>query len=145
MAFRTFSEPILVEPARAGAATRSYTADESIKQGQVVKEGPTGEQVSPSDSDGERVIGVALFDASEGEEVTVAVSGTVARLTSGTGSISAGDPIASHGASGEEGEVDTAASGDYIMGRARFDDEGTNDNVEVELEPEGFSYGGSVA
>jgi len=32
---------------------------------------------------------------------------------------------------GEEGEVDTGASGDHVFGVARKDDVGTNDDVEV--------------
>lgn len=146
MVFRTLSEPVTVEPTRAGAATRSYVAEEDILQGQFVKAGGTNsDEVEPSDADGERVVGIALYDASAGGTVTVVEEGAIVRATSGTGTISAGDPVTSHGGTGEEGEVDTAASGDYIVGRAKKDDVGTNDDVEVALEPEGFVYGGSPA
>lgn len=143
MAFRTYSKPVLLEPAKVGQ-TRSYVAEEAILQGQLVKAGGTDSaQVEPSDTDGERVLGVALYDAAAGEAVTVAVEGQKVRLTSGTGTISAGDPVASHGATGEEGEVDTAASGDYVLGRADADDAGDGGDVEVVLNPEGPSYGGA--
>lgn len=145
MAFRTFSQPILVRPAREGSTIDYYTADEAIKQGQLLIEGPTAGQVSPSDTDGERVVGFALYDAAEGAQVAVAESGTAVRATSGTGTVSEGDPIASHGGTGEEGEVDTAASGDYVLGRAISEDNGDGATVEVRVEPEGFVYGGSPA
>lgn len=143
MAFRDFTEPIAVRPMRAGSKEDYYVAEEDIKQGQVVREGGTNsDEVEPSATDGERVIGIAAYGASAGETVLVFESGIIVRATSGTGSISAGDPVASHGNSGEEGEVAIAASGDYILGRARKDDNGTNATVEVTLEPEGFVYGG---
>lgn len=144
MAFRTFSEPILVEPARAGAQIRYFTAEEDIKQGQLVRDGGTNsDEVEPSDTDGEVVKGIALYDASPGDSVAVAQGGTVVRATSGTGSITGDDPIASHGATGQEGEVATAASGDFVIGRAKKDDVGTNDDAEVILNFEGEAIGGS--
>ena len=140
MVFRTYSKPVLLEPARAGAETREFVAEEDILQGQVVDKGGTNsDEVEPCDEDGARPVGVALFDASAGDTVTVLQEGARARLTSGTGTISAGDPIATHGSSGEEGEVDTAASGDFVMGTALKDDVGTNDDVEVILSFEGFA------
>lgn len=146
MAFRTYDKPVLLEPAKAGVQTRAYQAEEAVSQGQLVKADATDtEQVSPSDTDGERVVGVAAYDAAAGDMVEVIEEGALVRLTSGTGTVSAGDPIASHGGTGNEGEVDTAASGDFILGRARKDDVGTNDDVEVVLNPEGFVYGGSPA
>lgn len=144
MVFRTLSEPVTVEPARAGAAIRTYVAEEAILAGQFVKSGGTNpDEVEPSDADGERVVGIALYDAAAGGTVAVAEEGTIVRATSGTGTIAAGDPVASHGLTGEEGEVATAASGDYILGRAKKADVGDGDDVEIALEPEGFVYGGA--
>jgi hypothetical protein len=146
MAFRTFSEPILLEPARAGASIRYYQAQEDIKQGQMVTSdtaSATDQQAIPSNTDGERLLGIALYDASANDMVAVAESGVIVRATAGQ-SINAGEPVASHGNSGEEGEVATAASGDFIVGRAKKDAVGTNSTVEIVLEPEGFTYGGSV-
>jgi predicted RecA/RadA family phage recombinase len=91
------------------------------------------ETVEPSDADGEVVYGVALHDAAAGEQVTVARDGTKVRATSGTGSVASGELVASHGATGEEGEVASAASGDYVLGVAVADDAGTNDDVRVEI------------
>jgi len=129
MAFRTYSKPVLLKPARAGANIDTKVAEEDVKQGQVLKPGGTNsDEVEPSDTDGERCTGVALYDASSGDTVEVIRQG-YCRLTSGSGSISADDRLASHGNSGEEGEVDTAASGDHVIGIADKDDVGTNDDV----------------
>lgn len=145
MAFRTYSKPVMVRPARAGARIEAYVCEEDVKQGQVLKPGGTNsDEVEPSDTDGERCVGVALYDQSANSMVDVLVRGT-ARLTSGTGSVSADDRLASHGATGEEGEVDTAASGDHVFGIARFDDVGTNDDVvaDVDFTQSEHSLGGA--
>jgi predicted RecA/RadA family phage recombinase len=140
MAFRTISKPIALEPLRSGADARTYTADTAISQGQMLKKGATNsDQVEPSDTDGERLVGIAAHDASEGDTVLVIESGIRVRATSGSGSVSAGDPIASDGGTSENGEVETAASGDYVVGVAVKDDSGTNDDVEIKLEHEGFA------
>lgn len=140
MVFRTLGKPILLEPARSGADTRSYVAEEAVKQGQMVKKAATdGSKVEPSDTDGERVVGIALFDAAADATVTVVEGGARVRATSGTGSVSAGEPVASHGGTGEEGEVATAASGDYVIGVAHKDDDGDGGDVEIDVDPEGFA------
>jgi hypothetical protein len=144
MAFRTYTKPVLLEPSET-ALVDTYVCEEDVKQGQVLKPGGTNsDEVEPSDTDGERVVGVALYDQSSGGTVEVVIRGKC-RLTSGTGSISADDRIASHGATGEEGEVATAASGDHVIGFARFDDVGTNDDVEVYVDTveSGPVYGGA--
>lgn len=129
MAFRTYSKPVLVRPARAGARIESYVCEEDVTQGQVLKPGGTNsDEVEPSATDGERCLGVAMYDASSGEVVDVVVQGTC-RLTDGSGSISADDRLASHGGTGEEGEVDTAASGDHVFGVARYGGDGDGNDV----------------
>jgi hypothetical protein len=130
MAFRTLNTDVVQE----GDNLSSFTAEEDVAQGQVVKLGANGYSVEPSDTDGERVIGVATYDATDGETVAVAMSGCEVLATSGTGSVTAGDPVASHGATGEEGEVATAASGDYVLGDALQDDAGDGDDVYVKLD-----------
>jgi len=147
MAFRTYSLPVLVRPAKDGARIESYVCEEDVLQGQAVKPGGTNsDEVEPSDTDGERVVGIAMYDQSSGGVVDVVRRGTC-RLTSGTGSVSGNDPIASHGGSGEEGEVDSAASGDYVFGVARDDDVGTNDDVIVDVDTtdSGTVLGGAPA
>lgn len=146
MAFRDYTKPVLLEPARSGVETRAFVAEEAVKQGQVVKTGPNdNSKISPSDADGERIEGVAAYDAAAGDTVLVIQDGGLARLTSGTGSITAGDPIASHGGTGEEGEVATAASGDFVLGVARDDDNGQSADVKTRLDTEGFAHGGDPA
>lgn len=123
------SDQVLLE----GDNVHHYSANEAVTQGQLVEldTDDSGRTVEPSDADGGKAIGFALYDASSGEQVPVAQTGCVVRATSGTGSVSSGDFVASHGATGEEGEVDSAASGDYTVGVALEDDAGTNDDVIV--------------
>jgi len=147
MVFRTYDVPVLQKPAKdTGTTIEAYEAEEAVLQGQLVKPGSTdGETIEPSDTDGEKVVGVALYDGGVGELVDVARETPAARLTSGTGTISAGDPITSYGGTGEEGEVDTAtAEGEFIVGMAIDDDEGTNGDVRVDfdLQP-GSEFGGA--
>lgn len=133
MAFRTYELPVATSPGRQFVA-QAYVAAAAIKQGQVVKaDGSNSDEVTPSDTDGEVVIGVAAYDAAAGDVVLVLEEGGRARLTSGSGTISAGDPLTSYGGTGENGEVDTASAGDYVLGRAVRDDAGTNDDVLAQL------------
>lgn len=141
MVFRSYPLPVLTEPARAGADTDVRVAEEEILQGQLVKSGTAEDEAVPSDTDGERVLGVALHRAAAGDTVEVVREANAARLTSGSGTISDGDPIASHGATGEEGEVDTAAAGDFILGVAKGDDDGDGDDVIVKIAP---AYGSDL-
>jgi hypothetical protein len=95
-----------------------FNADEEVLRGQVVKIG-SDVSVEPSDTDGEVTHGVAVQGVASGDQVTVAMSGCEVEATAGTGTISAGDALTSHGGNGEEGQVDTAgATGDSIIGYA---------------------------
>jgi len=136
MVFRTYDVPVLQKPAKdTGTTIEAYEAEEAVLQGQLVKPGSTdGETIEPSDTDGEKVVGVALYDGGVGELVDVARETPAARLTSGTGTISAGDAVASHGGTGEEGEVATAAAGDFVAGMALDDDEGDGGDVRVDFD-----------
>lgn len=129
MVFRTYTESVLVE----GDAIRHFTCEEAVLQGQVVKGGDASRTVEPSDADGEACLGVALYSASAGEKVAVARPGCVVRGTDGTGSIGNGEFLASHGATGEEGEVASAATGDYIVGQALEDGAGNGSTVVFEV------------
>jgi hypothetical protein len=131
MAFRTYTDDVLID----GDNVRSYEAAEAVSQGQLVEAdtGSAGRTVEPSDADGGSAVGFALHDASSGDMIAVAGQGCVVRATSGTGSIASGEYVASHGASGEEGELATAVVGDYVVGFALSDDAGTNDDVVVEV------------
>jgi len=130
MVFRTYTEDVLITSGR-DPNSRSFTAEEDVLQGQLVKPGAAAYSVEPSDTDGELAIGFAAYSVSSGEEVSVIELGEEVLATSGTGSVSAGDRVASHGGTGEEGEVATAASGDVVIGVALEDDAGTNDDVRV--------------
>ena len=134
MVFRTISEQIGQETDTG--SSRSFIAAEAISKGQLVKADTddAGRTVEPSDTDGENAVGVAAYDAASGDTVLVYGQGCVVVGTSGTGTISSGDRVASHGGTGEEGELDTAATGDIVVGYALEDDSGTNDDVIVELD-----------
>lgn len=145
MVFRTYSKPVLLRPARAGAQIEAFVAEEEVKQGQVVKPGGSNsDEVEPSATDGERCIGVALYDAAAGSMVDVLIQG-YARLTSGEATINADDRLASHGGTGEEGEVATGASGDHVFAVARFDGGGDGEDVEayVDFTQSEHSLGGA--
>lgn len=117
MAFSAPSDDIeLMRPPEGEA--HSLNADEDVIRGQVVKVGSDG-SCEPSDTDGETTFGVAAQTVSSGDQLYVAGNGARVQFTAGSGSISAGDPLTSHGATGEEGQVDTAsATGDDIIGYA---------------------------
>jgi hypothetical protein len=93
------------------AATGGVTA------GQVVK--LSGDSVgTPSDTDGEETYAVAAQTVAGGELFTALGNGGKVLYTAGE-TIAAGDALTSHGATGEEGQVATAASGDRIIGYAQ--------------------------
>lgn len=113
-----FSEPTddieLMRPPEGEA--HSLNADEDVIRGQVVKVG-SDNSCEPSDTDGEGTFGVAAQTVSSGDELMVLGNGARVQFTAGSGTISAGDPLTSHGGTGEEGQVDTAsATGDSIIG-----------------------------
>jgi hypothetical protein len=115
MAFTEVTDDIELMRPPEGTA-HSFTAGEDVIAGQVVKLG--GDQsVQPSDTDGEDVIGIATQTVSSGDSVMVVGNGGRVRFTAGE-SISAGDKLATHGATGEEGQVATAATGDNLVGKA---------------------------
>ena len=124
MTFPTYSDQVLQE----GDNLKHYEAAEAIEQGQLVKADTdsSGRTVEPCDTDGEKALGFAVYTVASGEEVAVAMDGTVVRAVSSTGTIGSGDFVASHGGTGDEGTLDTAASGDHFVGIATQDDTGTN-------------------
>lgn len=135
MAFRTYTDEVLLE----GDNLKSFVAAEAITQGQLVKldTDSAGRTVEPSDTDGEAAIGFAIADAAAGDDLAVAMTGTVVRATSGSGTVASGDGIASHGGTGEEGEVDTAGVADYSVGIALEDDAGDGGDVTVYVDLSG--------
>lgn len=146
MAFRDYTDQVLLE----GDNVHHYEANEAVSQGQLVKydTNNTGRTVEPSDTDGEdKLAGFALYDASSGEQVAVAQAGCIVRATSGTGTIASGDWIASHGGTGNEGEVaaatetsggSTTTLGDYCIGQAVEDDAGSANDVIVRVDNVGL-------
>lgn len=116
MVFQEPSQDIELLDQRTNAAAYSFNADEDVVAGQAVKVG-SDNGVEPSDTDGEQCVGIATQTRSQGDQVQVAGPGTRVRFSAG-GSVSAGSQVASHGATGEEGEVADAATGDYAIGQA---------------------------
>lgn len=97
----------------------SFTADEDIIAGQVVKLG-SDNGVEPSNSDGEQVVGVAAQTVSSGDQVLVLGPGARVRFTAADGTPAANGLLTSGGgATGDEGEVkDASTTGDWIIGQA---------------------------
>lgn len=126
MTFPTYSDQVVQEHGKSSVTY--FEAAEDLTQGQLVKldTDNSGRTVEPSDTDGEQAIGFVEYDVSSGDMASVAVAGSVVRAVSSTGTISSSDAIASHGGTGDEGEVDTAASGDWIIGTALEDDTGSD-------------------
>ncbi len=94
-----------------------FTANGAIEARQVVT--LVGDQtVSASTTDGEVCIGVATQSVADGDEVMVVGNSGRVLVTGGASGISAGDELASYGATGDDGTVNTASSGDYIVGYA---------------------------
>jgi len=116
MAFSEPGQDIELLDQRTNAAAYSFNAGVDVVAGQVVK--LTGDNtVAPSDTDGEQCVGVATQTRSSGDQVQVAGPGTRVRFSAG-GSVSVNTQVASHGGTGEEGEVADAATGDYAIGQA---------------------------
>jgi len=113
-----FSEPIEdIERVPMQSITRSFTADEDVTAGQLVKT-TSDNGVEPSDTDGEAsCVGIVTSTRPSGKQVNVILNG-LALVTAGDGTISQGDLLASHGGSGEEGEVSVAATDEEVIGRA---------------------------
>lgn len=116
MAFSEITDDIEKVDAARGAHL-ALTAGASITAGQLVK--LTGDNtVEPSDSDGEEIIGVATQSVASGDTLTVNSVGILSLVRAAT-SVDAQDPVASHGGTGESGEVATAdGTGDFIAGIA---------------------------
>lgn len=126
MAFSEVTDDIELMRPPEGTAY-AFNADEDILAGQVVKVGSDG-GVEPSDTDGEQCIGVAAQGVSAGDQVMVVGEGGRVRFTAGA-AVTAGTQVASHGATGEEGEVADAATGDFAIGIAH--EAGTDGNTFV--------------
>lgn len=93
-----------------------FTADEEVIAGQLVK--LSGDNaVAPSDTDGEQAFGIATQSVAAGDSVTVLVAASIANVRTGA-AVTQGNFLASHGGTGEEGEVAPAATGDYYVGIA---------------------------
>lgn len=129
MVFSEPSEDVEVLGPDAGGAL-SFEAAEDVIAGQVVKlDGDF--LVEPSDTDGEDVVGVATQTVAAGAQVQVAGPGTRVKFTAGTSGITDGDLLASHGATGEEGQVDTGdAADDRFIGKAFESSSAQGDLVE---------------
>jgi len=116
MAYSAPSEDIEKMRPPEGTALSLTAGTGGVEAGQLVK--ITGNlEASPSDTDGEDAVGVSAQSVADGDEAMVLGSGARVLFTAGE-SISAGDGLASHGGTGEEGQVATAATGDTVVGYA---------------------------
>ena len=116
MAFDQITDDIEQADARHGGKV-GFTAGADIIAGQAVTLSGNNE-VSPSDTDGEEVIGIATQSVSNGDTVDVNGISTVSNARVST-AVDAGDPLTSNGATGEEGELAEAdTDGDHVVGYA---------------------------
>lgn len=89
-----------------------FVASGTINGGDAVK--LSGDNtVTQSDTDGEAFEGIAMYDAADGEAVTVALLGAMVRANAATG-LAAGESVTSHGGT-SAGQVDTGTTtGDVV-------------------------------
>ena len=132
MAFEEITDDIEKLSPR-GAGVIGMTAGAATLAGQVVKVTDSNE-VSPSDTDGEETFGVVAQSVETGSEAAVCGPGTIAqvRASDATGP----GFVTSNGATGEEGEVTGAGTGDYIIG-ILLDDLGAGDYGQMFVLPSG--------
>jgi predicted lipoprotein len=123
MTFPTYSGQVLVE---GHENLRHFEAQGSISAGQVVKtdSSTSGRTAVVANTSGEQAIGVAIEDASSGEQLAVAMEGAIVRV-SPDDAVTSGNYLAVD-AGTDNGEVTPAASGDAIVGVALQDSTGTN-------------------
>lgn len=124
MAFPTYSGQVVVE---GHEALRSFQATESINMGEVVEAdtSDSGRSVTTASSTGGGTpIGVAAEDGASGEQIRVATEGAVCRVVPDD-SVTSGDFLSVDSGT-NDGEVQTASSGDRIIGVALQDSTGTN-------------------
>lgn len=82
----------------SGKNTQQFTASGAIKAGQVVAFNSTGVSMTVQaavTSTTETIVGVAIYDAADGAQVTVAMRGCIAYVVNGldNDAIDAGDPV----------------------------------------------------
>lgn len=114
----SFAEDVL----EAGDALRSYTADGSITQRRAVTINGDN-QVTQVSTAGTGIRGVAVFDAEDGEELTVAEDGTEVDIEVGTAGATAGNAAAVDG----DGNFVDAGSSDQVAGS--FNEGGTDGDI----------------
>lgn len=108
-----------------------FVANGSINGGDLV-ELSADNTVQQASTDGADGIGFAMFDAADGEAVTVAMTGALVRVNTATG-VSAGDLVTSNGGT-SAGQVATAGTtGDEVVGKAIVGESGNVSVVEVDL------------
>jgi hypothetical protein len=124
MTFPTYTDQVVQHP--GDNSVLYFNAKEDLTQGQAVKldTDGSGRTVEPATT-GDKAIGFVEYDVSSGDMASVAVAGAVVRAVSNTGSISSGDAVTVDSGT-NEGELKSAASGDWIIGTALQDDTGSN-------------------
>jgi len=115
------------------AVTLTFEAESAITKGKAVVLGTSVDQVKPPAAAGAKCIGIAMNTASAGDNVEVCILG----ITEGyaDGAFSRGDSLQ---ASDTNGELDTAASADYVIAIALEAATDAGDRVAVLVIPHGL-------
>ena len=119
-----------MQPTENVSLAKTFIAEAAITKGKAVVLGTSAGQVKPPAAAGAKVIGIALEDAAIGKNVAVCMQGVCAGYADGA--FSKDDVLQ---AADTNGELDTAASGDYPVGRALEDATAAGDLVEVFVNP----------
>ena len=113
----------------------SFIATETITQYQAVKLSSTAGYVEPTDAQGEKAVGVALHAASAGQAVEVLIVGICPVIVTAYSGVAIGD-LLTPSATTNDGKVEEAASGDYVIGRALAAPAANGDQVMAFIMPE---------
>lgn len=115
--------------------TTTFEAEAAITKYAVVKQGTGDGQVKMTDTQGEKAIGVALNAAAAGEAVEVLITGICPVVITTAASFAVGDSM-TPSASTDNGKVEEAASGDYVLGYLLDAPAADDDQVMAVIQPE---------
>ena len=119
-----------MQPTEKVILSKTFLAESAITKGKAVVLGTSESQVKPPAAAGAKCIGIALHDAAAGYQVEVCMLGVCAGYADGA--FSKGDSLQ---AADTNGELDTAASGDYPLALALQAASAAGDLVEVFVNP----------
>lgn len=115
--------------------TASFKATEAITQYQAVKLSSTAGYVEPTDSQGECGLGIALNAASANEAVEVMLFGICPAIITAYSGVAMGNFL-TPSASTNDGKLEEATTGDYILAQVLQAPAANGDQVMVFVNPQ---------